>query len=55
MCSLPAAFRLASFGIEYVPQYAPVVVDRDCVTSRLFSVRDDHYANLQAFKRLMRS
>jgi hypothetical protein len=22
------AFRLASFGIEYVPRYAPVMVDR---------------------------
>lgn len=24
------AFRLASFGIEYVPQYAPVMMDRHC-------------------------
>jgi len=32
------AFRLASFGIEYVPQYAPVIVDTDCADARLFLI-----------------
>lgn len=32
------AFRLASFGIEYAPQYAPVMVDEETRRSRLFWV-----------------
>ena len=32
------AFRIASFGLEYVPQYAPVMVDRDCNLARIFNV-----------------
>ncbi len=32
------AFRLASFGIEYVPSYAPVTFDRDCAASCKFTI-----------------
>lgn len=49
------AFRLASFNIEYVPQYAPIVMDQDCQANRWFSLpdaADGKYAvNLHAFKR----
>lgn len=32
------AFRLASFGIEYVPQYGEVRWDADCAAYRWFAV-----------------
>lgn len=52
------AFRLASFGINYVPQYAEVRSDRHCDTARWFYLSGDTWthtgryaANLSAFKR----
>lgn len=42
------AFRLASFGIEYVPQYAPVVVDRYCATNAFYVFRKGYQAKLDA-------
>jgi hypothetical protein len=36
------AFRLASFGIEYVPVYVPVVADPDCADA-LFYMRSLHW------------
>jgi len=31
------AFRLASFGIAYVPQYAPLMMDPDCSANRFYN------------------
>lgn len=40
------AFRLASFGLEYVPQYAPVTVDEDCNLARVFNIPAEHWPSL---------
>lgn len=53
------AFRLASFSIEYVPRYAPIVWDKEVANARWFVLPGDRYvwaggnyfANLDAFKR----
>lgn len=37
------AFRLASFGIEYVPQYAPLYWDRHTLAAKWFSLHGDRW------------
>lgn len=53
------AFRLASFNIEYAPEFAPLAWDRDCVDNRQWFITPsdrhqwagNYVANLSAFQR----
>ena len=47
------AFRLASFGIEHVPQYAPLMMDPDCYANRFYGLNRDQWVSLGSSDRVM--